>query len=91
MSSTTARRVVKTTARHAGKNFTTWVTKTGERIYENPATGRQIVHDLEGGYFRVFQPNTIGSQKGTYLNMLGSELRPARVGSEGVRSASRAV
>jgi hypothetical protein len=59
---------------------------TGKRIYENPATGRQIVHDLEGGYFRIFQPSAIGSQKGTYLNMLGNELRPARIGNRGVHS-----
>lgn len=78
--------IEKAIARHAGDNYTTWITKTGKRIYENPATGRQIVHDLEGGYFRIFQPNTIGSQKGTYLNMLGSELRPARVGSGGVHN-----
>ncbi len=76
----------KAIARHAGDNYTTWVTKTGKRIYENPATGRQIVHDFEGRYFRIFQPNSIGSQKGTYLNMLGNELRPARFGSQGVHS-----
>lgn len=62
------------------------MTKTGKRIYENPATGRQIVHDLEGGYFRIFQPDAIGSQKGSYLNMLGNELRPARIGKGGVNN-----
>ena len=75
--------IEKAISRHAGENATSWVTKTGKRIYENPATGRQVVHDLEGGYFRIFQPNKIGGQKGTYLNMLGNELRPARFGKAG--------
>jgi hypothetical protein len=78
--------IEKAIARHAGENYTSWVTSTGKRIYENPATGRQIVHDLEGGYFRIFQPSAIGSQKGTYLNMLGNELRPARIGNRGVHN-----
>lgn len=72
--------------RHAGENYTSWVTKTGKRIYENPANGRQIVHDLEGGYFRIFQTDAIGSQKGTYLNMLGNELSPARIGKNGIHN-----
>jgi len=78
--------IEKAIGRHAGDNYTSWVTNTGKRIYENPATGRQVVHDLDGGYFRIFQPNAIGSQKGTYLNMLGNELRPARMGTNGVHN-----
>ncbi len=78
--------IEKAIERHAGKNYTSWVTDTGKRIYENPATGRQIVQDIEGGYFRIFQPTTIGSQKGTYLNMLGNELRPARFGKNGIQT-----
>ena len=76
----------KAIAKHAGESYTTWVTDTGKRIYENPATGRQIVQDIEGGYFRIFQPTSFGGQKGTYLNMLGNELRPARFGKNGIQT-----
>jgi len=65
-------------ARHAGPNATSWVTNTGKRIFENPATGRQVVEDLKGGYFTIFQPKTIGSTKGVYLNLLGNVPSPAR-------------
>jgi RHS repeat-associated protein len=68
----------KAITRHAGENYTTWLTKTGKRIYENPATGRQIVQDLEGGYFRIFQPNKIGGTKGKYLDLLGKVPSPAQ-------------
>jgi len=67
----------KAISRHAGKDHTTWVTKTGKRIYENPATGRQVVHDIKGGYFRIFQPNKIGGTSGKYLDLLGKVPAPA--------------
>jgi hypothetical protein len=73
-------------ARHAGNNCTTWLTATGKRIFENPQTGRQVVVDLQGGYFRIFQPNAVGSSKGTYLNMLGREVRPARHTPNGIQN-----
>jgi hypothetical protein len=53
-------------------------TKTGKQIFENPITGRQVVYDINGGYFRIFQPTTIGGSRGTYLNMLGNDVAPAR-------------
>jgi hypothetical protein len=68
----------KAIARHAGDNYTSWVTNSGKRIFENPSTGRQIVQDLDGGYFRIFQPNKIGGTKGKYLDMLGKVPAPAR-------------
>ena len=73
-------------ARHASNNCTTWLTATGKRIFENPQTGRQVVVDLQGGYFRIFQPNAVGSSKGTYLNMLGREVRPARRTPNGIQN-----
>jgi hypothetical protein len=65
-------------AQHAGPNYTTWITKTGKRIYENPATGRQVVVDLNGGYFRIWQPTTIGGSKGKFLDLMGKTPAPAR-------------
>ncbi len=47
--------------RHAGENYTSWATKTGKIIFETSNTGRQIVVDIEGQYFRIFQPKAIGS------------------------------
>lgn len=68
--------------RHAGSNYTSWTTTTGKQIFENPATGRQVVVDLEGGYFRIYQPKS-GSNPATYLNMMGREVTPARMMSNG--------
>jgi hypothetical protein len=59
------------------------VTNTGKRIFENPATGRQVIEDIKGGYFRIFQPKTIGSQEGEYLNLMGRKPAPWRMGKAG--------
>ena len=48
-----------------------------KKIFENPATGRQVVID-PAGYFRIFQPKTLGSRKGAYLDMLGKVPAPAK-------------
>jgi RHS repeat-associated protein len=63
--------------RHAGPNPTSWRSKSGKMIYENPATGRQVVVD-DAGYFRIFQPKSFGSQDGKYLNLRGEVPSPAR-------------
>lgn len=73
--------------RHCGSNYSSWTTKTGKRIYENPQTGRQVVHDVSGNYFRIFQPESIGSKKGVYLDMLGKVPSPAtRVKGGGIKN-----
>lgn len=71
--------LVKAIQRHLGDKYTTWITKSGKRIYESSSTGRQIVEDLDGGYFRIFQPSSVGSKNGTYLDLLGKAPAPARV------------
>jgi hypothetical protein len=38
------------------------------------------VADEAGGYFRIFQPDTIGGTKGEFLDMLGKGVSPARRG-----------
>jgi hypothetical protein len=68
----------KAISRHAGPNATSWISKTGKTIFENPATGRQVVVD-PAGYFRIFQPKTWGSTKGVYLDMLGNVPNPRGV------------
>ena len=53
----------------------------GGRITTSPChflTGRQVVVD-DAGYFRIFQPRTIGDVKGQYLDMLGKVPAPARI------------
>lgn len=70
-------------ARHAGPNATSWITATGKAIFENPSTGRQVVVDA-AGYFRIFQPTTIGGPKGTYLNLVGRIPAPARFAKDGI-------
>ncbi len=76
----------KAISRHAGPNYTSWITDTGKIIYENPLTGRQVVVDQAGGYFRIFQPKSIGSTKGTYLNLLGNEVSPAFKSKGGIKN-----
>ncbi len=65
-------------ARHAGPNATRWATNTGKIIAENPTTGRQVVIDVAGKYFRIFQPNRFGGTSGRYLNLLGRIPAPVR-------------
>ena len=67
----------KAIARHAGPNATSWRTATGKTIFENPATGRQVLVD-DAGYFRIYQPKSFGSQKGLDLDLLGKIPSPAR-------------
>ncbi len=76
----------KAISRHVGSNYTSWTTDTGKIIYENPLTGRQVVVDQAGGYFRIFQPKSIGSTKGTYLNLLGNEVSPAFKSKGGIKN-----
>jgi RHS repeat-associated protein len=68
----------KAIERFAGPNATTWLTKTGKRIYENPATGVQVVEDVEGKYFRIWKPDSLGGKNGDYVGMLGQIPAPAR-------------
>ncbi len=72
--------ITKAITRHLGDGgeITTWVTKSNKRIYENAKTGRQIVEDLDGGYFRIFQPNKIGGKNGKYLDMMGNVIPNSR-------------
>jgi len=65
-------------ATHAGPKATSWISKSGKVIFENPTNGIQVVVDVEGGYFRIFRPNKFGGTSGTHLNLMGNEVRPAR-------------
>lgn len=76
----------KAIQRHAGPKYTKWKTNSGKIIYENPLNGRQVVVDKTGGYFRIFQPKTIGGKKGTYLNLLGKEVTPSMTTKSGIKS-----
>jgi hypothetical protein len=68
----------KAVERFAGPNATSWVTNTGKMIFENPSTGTQVIVDLGGKYFTIFQPTSIGAKTGKYLNMLGKVPAPVR-------------
>lgn len=56
--------------RFAGSNPRTWETNTGKRIYENRETGIQVVEDIQGGYYRIFDPNLPGRRR--YLDLDGN-------------------
>jgi RHS repeat-associated protein len=75
----------KAIERHAGPNYTTWVAKTGKTIFENPATGRQVVVD-PSGYFTIFQPKSFASMKGIYLDMMGNVPAPAVFTKGGIKN-----
>lgn len=46
----------------------------------------QWIHIIAGGYFRIFQPKSIGGTKGTYLNLLGNEVSPAFKSKGGIKN-----
>jgi hypothetical protein len=46
-------------------------------IYTNPDTGMQVVYDVEGGYFRIENPNA-SSYADRYLDLNGNPI-PANV------------
>ena len=45
-------------------------TDTGKVIYTNKENGVQVIYDLKGNYFRVFDPSINGKRK--YLDLNGS-------------------
>ena len=53
----------------AGKNPVITTTDKGKRIYENPITKVQVVEDVNGKYFRIFDPSISG--KRNYLDLNG--------------------
>ncbi|MDF7670414.1 hypothetical protein PT276_04225 [Orbaceae bacterium ESL0721] len=53
----------------AGKNPVITTTEKGKRIYTNPTTGIQVVEDINGKYFRIYNPNLSG--KRSYLDLNG--------------------
>ncbi|QGX41523.1 FG-GAP-like repeat-containing protein [Permianibacter aggregans] len=54
----------------AGKNPVISMTDKGKRIYANSETGIQVVEDVNGKYFRIFDPSIQG--KRAYLDLSGN-------------------
>jgi len=54
----------------AGPDPMVMTTDKGKRIYENPDTGVQVVEDINGEYYRVYDPSLPGRRK--YLDLDGS-------------------
>jgi hypothetical protein len=54
----------------AGVNPIITITEKGKRIYTNPTTGIQVVEDMTGNYFRIYNPNISG--KRTYMDLNGN-------------------
>ncbi|WP_139834281.1 RHS repeat domain-containing protein, partial [Pseudomonas sp. R44(2017)] len=53
----------------AGPNPTITTTEKGKRIYKNPQNGVEVVEDMNGNYFRIYDPSLPGKRK--YLNLDG--------------------
>jgi len=53
----------------AGDNPKVTFTDKGKKIYTNKDTGIEVVEDLNGSYFRIYDPNVTG--KRAYLDMNG--------------------
>lgn len=56
--------LAKAIQKHAGDNYTSWVTKQ-KTIFENPSTGRQVIVDNKGSYFRIFNLKELVVEKAT--------------------------
>ncbi|HDL8491534.1 TPA: hypothetical protein P4O12_001215 [Yersinia enterocolitica] len=54
----------------AGTSPTVTTTDKGKRIYTNPETGVQVVEDISGKYFRIYDPSIMG--KRAYLDLEGN-------------------
>ncbi|PIT09517.1 hypothetical protein BGI40_11295 [Snodgrassella communis] len=54
----------------AGVNPIITITEKGKRIYTNPTTGIQVVEDMTGNYFRIYNPNISG--KRAYMDLNGN-------------------
>ncbi|PIT53848.1 hypothetical protein BHC48_00955 [Snodgrassella communis] len=54
----------------AGVNPIITITEKGKRIYTNPTTGIQVVEDMAGNYFRIYNPNISG--KRAYMDLNGN-------------------
>ncbi|MFJ5257528.1 RHS repeat-associated core domain-containing protein [Pseudomonas sp. NPDC088414] len=53
----------------AGNNPIISTTDKGKKIYKNPQNGVEVVEDMNGNYFRVYDPSLPGKRK--YLNLDG--------------------
>jgi len=57
-------------SRFAGSNPVISTTAKGKKFFTNPDTGIQVVQDVKGNYFRVFDPSIKG--KRAYFDMNGN-------------------
>ncbi|OCG38122.1 hypothetical protein A9G29_11115 [Gilliamella sp. Fer2-1] len=60
----------KVIEKFAGVNPIITITEKGKRIYTNPTTGIQVIEDMSGNYFRIYNPNISG--KRAYLDLNGN-------------------
>ncbi|EPN1932919.1 hypothetical protein ACTV70_004596 [Cronobacter dublinensis] len=54
----------------AGDNPVITVTESGKQVFTHPKTGVQVVEDLTGSYFRIYDPSLPGKRK--YLDLDGN-------------------
>jgi hypothetical protein len=57
-------------SKFSGPHPVTSTTEKGKKIYTNPVTGVEIVEDLNGDYFRIYDPSKPGKRK--YLDLSGN-------------------
>jgi hypothetical protein len=57
-------------SKFAGKNPLVTTTDKGKKIFTNSETGVQVVQDVNGNYFRIYDPSILG--KRGYLDMNGN-------------------
>ncbi|WP_460137712.1 RHS repeat-associated core domain-containing protein [Pseudomonas sp. S1_E04] len=53
----------------AGTDPTVTTTDKGKKIYKNPLNGVEVVEDINGNYFRIYDPSLPGSRR--YLSLEG--------------------
>ncbi|NWE14157.1 RHS repeat-associated core domain-containing protein [Pseudomonas yamanorum] len=59
----------ETIVKFGGHDPLVTTTDKGKKIYKNPQTGIEVVEDLNGGYFRIYDPSLPGTRK--YLSLNG--------------------
>lgn len=59
-----------TVDKFSGPNPVVSTTEKGKKIYKNPENGIEVVEDLNGNYFRIYDPSKSGKRK--YLDLEGT-------------------
>ncbi|WP_294739061.1 RHS repeat-associated core domain-containing protein, partial [uncultured Pseudomonas sp.] len=78
----------ETIVKFGGHDPLVTTTDKGKKIYKNPQTGIEVVEDLNGGYFRIYDPSLPGTRKYLSLNGTIPNNKPSPSGKQMGRTQS---